>query len=226
MFGVLLMAAITITANNVTLDLNGWKVGGQAAGTGTQATGIASTANNVTIENGIVRGFYVGIVLGGRGVVVQDMLVDQNTKFGIEVDGPDAVIKRNQVVQTGGSTASTDVDAIGIAAYGPGSSVSNNVVSGLTATGTGSEVGIDLSRTSAANSLVRNNFVSNTAIPTGGAPSVGIYQTQSIAVNNTVSNFYYGITSNGGIYAYNTANNCTSSYSGAGGAIAGAGNSP
>jgi hypothetical protein len=32
--------AIYITANNVTLDLNGWKVGGQAAGTGTDAYGI------------------------------------------------------------------------------------------------------------------------------------------------------------------------------------------
>ena len=36
--------AIIINANNVTLDLNGWKVGGQAAGSGTNAAGIYSAA--------------------------------------------------------------------------------------------------------------------------------------------------------------------------------------
>ena len=58
--------AITIDANNVTLDLNGWKLGGQAAGAGTLAIGIYSLANNVTVKNGIVRGFYYGVLLGGR----------------------------------------------------------------------------------------------------------------------------------------------------------------
>ena len=65
--------AINITANNVTLDLNGWKVGGQAAGVGTAVYGIYSTANNVTVKNGIVRGFYAGIWLTGRGAVVSQM---------------------------------------------------------------------------------------------------------------------------------------------------------
>ena len=74
--------AIEITANNVTLDLNGWKVGGQGAGAGTQAGGISSAAVNVTVRNGIVRGFSIGISLTGRGAVVRDMLVDQNTQYG------------------------------------------------------------------------------------------------------------------------------------------------
>ena len=93
--------AITITANNVTLDLNGWKVGGQAAGSATSARGISSTANNITIKNGIIRGFSVGIYLLGRGATVQGITVDQNTQAGIAVAGAGSVVQGNQVVDTG-----------------------------------------------------------------------------------------------------------------------------
>jgi hypothetical protein len=212
--------AIEIDANNVTLDLNGWKVGGQAAGTGTLATGIYSDAANVTIRNGIVRGFLRGVVLTGRGAVVRDMLLDQNTQLGIDIGGQGAVVEHNQVVDTGGSTISTNVYADGIYAYGGGTKIIDNTVSGMTATNAGYEYGI---YASGADSTVRDNVVSDTAKPTGGGVSYGIYQTQSIAVNNTVSNFDTGISNSGGIYAHNTAYNCTTAYAGG---TAGAGNSP
>ena len=195
-------------------------MGGQGAGTATQAFGIYSAAVNVTVKNGIVRGFYNGIYLTGRGAVVRDMLVDQNTVTGIYVSGPGAVVEHNQVVDTGGSTAYTNLGAFGIEANGSGSTVSNNVVSGLTATGNENEFGIIAAE---ANSTVRDNVVSDTAPPTGGGTSRGIYQVQSIAVNNTVSNFVYGIYNSGGIYAHNTVYNCTTNYTGG---TAGAGNSP
>jgi hypothetical protein len=214
---------IEITANNVTLDLNGWKVGGQAAGRATQAYGIRSTAANVTIKNGIVRGFYYGIYLTGRGAVVRDMLIDQNTEIGIFVNGQGAVVEHNQVVDSGGTTAVSDAAAIGIA-VGSGSfgaRISDNTVSGLTATGSGSEYGINVN---APNSSVRDNMVSDLNRPTGGGTSIGIYQNQSIAVSNTVSNFDVGVfTATSGIYAHNTVFNCTTAYSGG---TAGAGNSP
>ncbi|HVC37822.1 MAG TPA: hypothetical protein VNF46_05415 [Gammaproteobacteria bacterium] len=213
-------AAITITANNVTLDLNGWKVDGGSAGAGTGATGIYSSAANVTVKNGIVRGFYFGIELDGSGAVVQDMQANQNTRLGIYVTGLGALVEHNQVVNTGGTTSAANVDARGIEADGSDSTVSNNMVSGLTATGTASEYGVV---TLGANGTIRNNVVSNTALPTGGGTSDGIYNLGSIALNNTVSNFVTGIFNSGGIYAYNTANNCTTSYSGG---TAGAGNSP
>ena len=211
--------AITINANNVTLDLNGWKIGGQAAGTGTNAWGIYSTAVNVTIRNGIVRGFHDGIVLMGRGAVVQDMLVDQNTETGIYVEGQGVRVEHNQVVDTGGSTSATDINAYGIVANGDGSTMINNMVSGLTATGSASERGI---YAGGANSTVRDNVVSDTAPPTGGGASIGIWQYQGIAVNNTVSDFDVGINDNG-IYAHNTVYNCTTNYING---TAGAGNSP
>jgi len=81
--------AINIQANNVTLDLNGYKLGGLAAGDGTQAYGIyAYQRKNITIKNGIVRGFYIGISLEdtsllttSSGHVVAGILADQNTNF-------------------------------------------------------------------------------------------------------------------------------------------------
>jgi hypothetical protein len=213
--------AITINANNVTLDLNGWKIGGQAAGAGTAAIGIYSTAVNVTVKNGIVRGFRDGIILEGRGAVVRDMLIDQNTTVGILVDGSGAVIDHNQVVDTGGSTASANISAIGIEAGGTGSTVINNMVSNLTATGSSDEYGI---AATGNNSTVRDNVITDTTKPTGGGSSYGVYQSLSSAVNNTVSNFVTGIyTSSGGIYAHNTVYSCTTNYMGG---TAGAGNSP
>jgi hypothetical protein len=58
-------------------------------------------------------------------------------------------------------------------------------------------------------------------MPSSGT-SYGIYQGGSIALNNTVSNFVIGIYTITGIYAYNTANGCTTDFSGG---TNGAGNS-
>jgi hypothetical protein len=213
--------AITITAKNVTLDLNGWMLAGQSAGTSTYATGIYSNGNNVTIKNGIVRGFYIGIFLTGSGSEVRDMLMDQNTYTGIQVNSLGGVsVAHNQIIGTGGSTYADSVSAVGISTFGSDTTVSDNIISGLTATGSGNEYGINLN---SYNSTVRNNIISNTSLPSGGGISYGIFQYLSIALNNTVSNFDYGIYNNGGIYAYNTANDCTTNFYGG---TAGAGNSP
>src|SRR5262249_41325240 len=60
--------AIDIQTNNVILDLNGFKLGGLAAGPGTQAVGIhALDRQNLTIKNGTIRGFLRGIHLETSG---------------------------------------------------------------------------------------------------------------------------------------------------------------
>ena len=84
--------AIDIQTNNVVLDLNGFKLGGLAAGPGTLAQGIhALNRQNITVKNGTVRGFYQGIVLedagASQGHVIEDIRADQNTVTGIAVFG-------------------------------------------------------------------------------------------------------------------------------------------
>ena len=55
---------IDIQANNVTIDMNGFKLGGLGAGTGTSAIGIfAQDQKNITIRNGSIRGFETGVLL-------------------------------------------------------------------------------------------------------------------------------------------------------------------
>ena len=96
--------AIEISANNVVLDLNGHKLGGQAAGPGTTARGIhAFQRKNITLKNGTVRGFNVGIFLEdvgpsstSQGHRVEGVRAEGNTGTGIWVLGQGNVVRGNQ----------------------------------------------------------------------------------------------------------------------------------
>jgi nitrous oxidase accessory protein NosD len=203
--------AIEITVPNVVLDLNGWKVGGQAAGKGTDAIGIHSGGANVTMKNGIVRGFVIGIVLFGAGSVVEDVLADQNTDTGIAVWGEGSIVRRNQIVNTGGTTVYPGDWAQGIDSHAPGALIENNSVSGLYSVAGG--VGIALYNAT----VVRGNTLSGSATPPTG---YGIFVPSSsnvTVVDNVISSFDVGVyydSGASGIYARNVADGCTTKYSG------------
>ncbi len=84
---------ITVATNNVTIDMNGFKLGGLAAGAGTSANGIrAIDRRNITIRNGSIRGFFRGILLQGdvatsSGHLLEDLRLDGNTQIGARVEG-------------------------------------------------------------------------------------------------------------------------------------------
>ena len=191
--------AIEIQANNVTIDLNGFKLGGLGAGDGTQANGIyAFQRKNITIKNGIVRGFFQGILLddssfntiNSSGHVVKHILADKNTFIGIDVAGLGNTVSHNTVVDTGSSTATTF--ARGIRVRGAGTQVTDNAVSATTATGTGTAMGILLDR--ADYSLVQNNTVTDTLRV--ATASRAIQSTNSVGVffrNNNLANADFGI---------------------------------
>ena len=163
--------AIDIQTNNVVLDLNGFKLGGLAAGPGTGASGIfAFTRQNITIKNGTVRGFKYGIWLEdlspyttSQGHIIEDIRADQNTYFGMYIWGTGNVIRNNQVVATGGSTGT--IHALGIEAAGPGVRVLNNDVTEVAAQENGTAIGINVSN--ASNSVVAGNRVGNLTAPIG-----------------------------------------------------------
>lgn len=210
--------AIHITANNVTLDLNGWKLDGQAAGTATQATGIMVEADYVTIQNGTIRGFRNGILFYGRGGVVQNIRAEQITSLGILVSGAGIVVRRNQLLDIGGSTVSATMTAYGIIVLGNNNLVENNFIAGLTAGGSSHEYGI-----LAANahwSMVRGNFVTDSAKPTGGGISYGIVALASSWLTireNNVTNYNSGIIyglGSGGKYMNNLTSYVGTAFSG------------
>ena len=189
--------AIEIQANNVTIDLNGFKLGGLGAGDSTNANGVyAFQRKNITIKNGIVRGFYYGIFLQdispfttSSGHVVKNILADQNTFVGIRVDGLGDTVSRNAVVDTGGSTLIND--AFGIVVVGPESEVLNNKISKTTAQSTDSARGIYLE--SADYSVVRNNTVTDT-VSAGPSYAVRIHNSTGVFLrDNELNNADYGL---------------------------------
>jgi hypothetical protein len=171
-------AAIEIQANNVILDLNGWKLGGQAAGLGTNAIGIyAASRQNITLKNGTVRGFSYGILLYGNaseGHIVEDIRADHNTYVGIEVDGHGNLIRNNLVIATGGTTAGgPNATAFGIFAGAPVSVLNNDVID-THATGISTARGIAFSNVTGA--LAVNNRITNTDVGIEYANATGKYR--------------------------------------------------
>jgi hypothetical protein len=159
--------AIEIQANNVVLDLNGHRLGGSTAGLGTTASGVfALQRQNVTIRNGTIRGFYVAIYLydsnpaSTTGLVVEDMRIDQATFSGIQVAGRGAVIRHNQILFTGGTTANgPNVAPAAIVASGPENRVLGNDIVTVTEQGLGTSRGIIVGSGADGGSLIVGNRI-------------------------------------------------------------------
>ena len=172
--------AIEIQTNNVVIDLNGFKLGGLAAGPGTLAYGIrAGSRQNITIKNGTIRGFFNGIFFddagAAKGHVVEDIRADQNTSVGMRIEGPDNIIRNNLVVATGGTTAlGANADAYGIIVFGTGVRVLNNDVIDTLGTGTGSTRGIDVR--GAPGALVVNNRITGADVGIDYGGSTGKFR--------------------------------------------------
>jgi hypothetical protein len=156
--------AIAITSNNVVLDLNGFKLGGNGGGLATTAIGIlAGDRRNITVKNGTVSGFMTGIYLfdngGSQGHVVEDIRADHNTITGISVRGRGILIRNNLVIATGGATCcGPGVAAVGISAGGNGPRVLNNDVIDTTSPGDVGSRGIEFS---SVGGLAVNNRITN-----------------------------------------------------------------
>jgi hypothetical protein len=184
--------AITINTNNVTIDCNGFKLGGLAAGIGTAAYGIyAQDRLNATVRNCTIRGFQFGLRFyggNGGGHLVEDNRFDGNTYCGMQVVGDGSLIQRNLVFATGGSTAISAEAPLGIVADGS-SDVLDNTVSGVTALvgGNGGATGIYASGD--LDGLVEGNRVHG-LVADGGGLATGIYATSghlSVRRNDLVS---------------------------------------
>lgn len=125
-------AAITIASDAVTLDCNGYKLGGLAAGPDSNAIGIKTSysVDYAVVRGCNIRGFHQGVALTGIGVRVLDNRLDGNLKFGIFVAGQHVEVRGNRVFDTAGNG-----NAYGISVVGSGF-VGDNTVSGVVATGT------------------------------------------------------------------------------------------
>lgn len=161
--------AVDIQANNVTIDCNGYKLGGLGAGPSSNAIGIASGDHrNTTVRNCTLRGFWIAVSVRVGGNLVEDSLFDGNLFRSIEVGPGDNLVRRNRVANTGGCSFCAGATAIW--AYGD---VIDNVVSGVFAVGSAntSTTGIYLQ---GAGTVARGNRVVGLSA-TGSGEAVGIW---------------------------------------------------
>jgi parallel beta-helix repeat protein len=183
-------SAITVNANNVVIDCNDYKLDGMSGGVATTAYGISgSNRINVTVRNCSVLGFQQGIRLAGTGGghVVEDNRVDSSTYVGILMSGDGSTVRRNQLINIGGSTIKPT--AYGISTTGV-HDVIDNTVSGVIATiGTESNA-YGIYTTGNAGGSVNGNRVRNVLHSGGTRAAYGIYSTPAARMtlrNNDLS---------------------------------------
>ncbi len=152
-------AAITINAGNVTIDFNGFRVNNQAPLASNFANGVyAQDRNNITLKNGFMRGFYIGVYLNesttdaSSSHLVESMKIADSGSVGIVVNGDKSVIRDNRVLATGGGTFSSGYGIFLVNA--DDGLVSGNIVAGVTETSGNYGVNVSVS--------IRVNVTGNT----------------------------------------------------------------
>jgi parallel beta-helix repeat protein len=191
-------AMITIATNNVSIDFNRYKLGGQAGGIATTAIGVyANNRLNVRLTNGVVRGFKRGIEIDdGSGHVIEGMTLDGNTQAGIYLSSvQNALVRGNQVVNTGGTSFA--IDTYGIYTDGTNVRVINNDVAD-TIRNSGNVQTAYAIRNYSNETIVDDNRVTNTA-------DHGIYSSNNLhisishnRIHNSIAGGLIGIRTNTG----------------------------
>jgi hypothetical protein len=212
---------IAIQADNVVLDLNGWKLDGLGAGNATSTLGIwASERKNITIRNGTIRGFLVGISLtdnapftASESHLIEGIRADKNTYLGMEVKGRGNMVRDNRVVDTGGSISNTI--ATGMELAGIGVHVLNNAINSTTATG--DEPGTGMWFGDVDGAVIEGNRIDDvrSADDVGRGIVIGS-STGVLTIGNRITNADYGIMYLGstGKYRDNMTSEVTTSYIG------------
>jgi hypothetical protein len=121
--------AITISANCVTLNLNGFYLYNSTA----SATGIAVAASCVTIQNGTLIGFGTGMALSGASNTVTGVRFEANAQYGVQLtNARGSTVANCQIDQSGyGWTTGqpvTGAKGIGLSVNGSGNAIKNNQI--------------------------------------------------------------------------------------------------
>lgn len=96
------VGGIVVTAVEVTIDLNGFRLNGDRSVTA-NTNGITGTQRNLVVRNGIIRNFTGSGVVAGHGLMVADMMIVENGRNGVSfADGSGyGRIIRNSITQNG-----------------------------------------------------------------------------------------------------------------------------
>lgn len=138
---------LTVTTNHVTIDMRGFSISGSGTGVGISAN---SNVTGVTVRNGTVKGFAVGVSLAGSGNIIQDMHLDNNTDTGLFA-GTNSLIDhvvaqgnrkwgiiattastvRNSILRGNGNSPESGGLSVGVGCTVTGNTISNAIGTGL-----------------------------------------------------------------------------------------------
>lgn len=202
--------AVVISASNVTLDFGGWAIHGPGWYSDTVSgygVSVTNNAQNVTIQNGALTGFAVGIIMATNtgsnrtdGLLIDNMSIRAMGMAGVQVslnsycdnctirDSDISNVDANRITTQGGFSG-----AYGI--YFDRSNnitITNNVITGVHSRGPLPSYGIYLKGGNEAD--VEGNSVATVAnSPTSDTGILFFSFRNGTALNNRVSYFYRGI---------------------------------
>ena len=189
-------SAITVNANDVTIDLKGFKIDGTSAGAGTLAYGVsASSRRGVIVRNGRIRGFFQAVAIFGTGTVIEDLALDSNTHGGVYCEGTSCTVRRNRIWNSGGAVLPPPgVDtSYGIANYSDNGQTYDNDVSSFQNLANQFPIGIQVGL--GTGSIVRGNRVIGPGIGTGLGIGVANLGSSVLITGNEIVAFQKGIDS-------------------------------
>ena len=198
--------AISITADDVTLDLNGYTISGPTVCSGEPVScaptgsgiGVSSSADGITIGNGTIRGMGSrGIRLDGRNAIVERIRARSNGGGGIHVNDAGCRISRNLIAdsQSTGIVASAScivTENVVRSNTGDGIDVGNGSV--VTNNSIGGNVGSGITSFGANVIVIGNTIVENG--DTGIEGAAGTMSSNVIVANATGGIVGEGVISN------------------------------
>ncbi len=212
--------AITINADNVVIDLDGYTIDNRSAGASTSAIGIyAVQRENITVRNGTLRGFYHGVSLAAEssttvsGLIVERMLIAESPEIGIRLyNASGGVVRDNTILNS--SPVIPGHAGVGILASGPNLWIHDNTVVGTSTRGRGMDSGIQVGR--APNSVVERNKVGNNRLFEGSRGIAVVESDNVIVAGNRIAGVSYGLeySSSTGKYRENITSGVATPYAG------------
>lgn len=182
-------SGISIVADHVTLDLNGFPI--SSAFTTGVGVAIGNGFKGVTVRNGLISGFLSGVQVGGTAfnTVIEDLMIRDAKSNGVQVQsalGRGLVIRRCTIMDTGSTTTAGDgaLNISGIASAGSGIVIEQCVIERLFYNGAGGGTMRGIYLNGGTNQIIRGCSVtadsSSLAAPHAGivmsTPITGIYK--------------------------------------------------
>lgn len=212
--------AISIQADNVTLDLGGRQLTGAFSnqqGGNVRSIAVSGTERrNVTICNGTISGFDIGVKLDGtnssRGNCVRDLVVQDCAVGGVFLEGSGCVVENSRLQSIGSVQTGTPRPTYGIWLNGDYGLVQRNRIANIYNSNSGAaSYPVYGTRVSGQACILCENAISAISNPSGspavGAIVDGTSNTIIIAEGNRINGVKTGIEFGGdatGVYRNNT----------------------